>query len=167
MVFANALFAGLPVIEDPADNTYLGGDETVLVEGRANEISVPHVDSNGIDSRLMEWDDATNQLKASVRATRVSDYIAQLNKRYLGSSSLVPDLVYRAETVDADTGNRLVFTPGATPAGSLQDFDVVIGDQDGDYESRGFLLYLADDANPGAVDGGLVILRLLPSAFPW
>lgn len=166
-MFGSAIFAGLPVAAAPTGPVFEGTHEVVLVEGRANEISVPAVQVGTIKTRLMAWDDATNAFVGSANPTRISEFVRQLNKRYLGSSNLVATLVTRVEAVDADTGNRFVFTPGATVPGSQHDFEVIIPDQDGDYESRGFLLYLAPDANPGAADGGDVVLRLSPAAFPW
>jgi hypothetical protein len=166
-MFSGGLFAGLPVATASTDILYLGGHEIVLVEGRANEVSVPHVEVDGIDTRLMYWQDSLNEFVTSATPTRISDYVRQLNKRYLGSDTLNPTLVTRVETVDADSGDRRVFTPGATPVGSLHDFEVIIEDQDGDYESRGFLIFLADDANGGSIDGGDVVLRLTPEALPW
>lgn len=167
-MFGSAIFAGLPVAGSSVSGiTFTGSNTIQLVEDRANEVSVPAVTDGGVHTRLMEWDDATNRFVAAVQPTRVSEFVKQLNKRYVGSSALSGMVVARCETVDAETGNRYVFTPGATPAGSLQDFAVIIPDQLGGFESRGFLLYLVPNANPNAFDGGEVLLRVLPSALPW
>lgn len=166
-MFSAGLFGGLPIPQTSTGIAYLGTHEIVLVEDRANEISVPHISVDGIDTRLMAWNPATQSFVSSAAPTRISEFCKQLNRRYTGSETLSPAVVARCEAVDADTGNRLVFTPGATVVGSLQDFEVIILDQDGDFESRGFLLFLTTDANPGAVDGGQVVLRLSPHAFPW
>lgn len=169
-MFGGAIFAGLPraSVSVPT-NEYNGSHVIELVEDRANEITIPAVKTTtNILTRTMAWDDALNTFVAAATPTRVSEYCKQLNKRYLGSSALLPSVVYRCEAVDADTGNRLVFTPGATVVGSQQDFEVIIPDQLGGYESRGFLLYLAPDANPNpGIDGGDVLLRLTPVALPW
>lgn len=144
-------------------------DTIRLVEDRTNEISVPLVLVGGVSSREMAWSDAANAFVATPgQPTRISSFIQQLNKRYLGSSVLNTTLVVRCETVDAETGNRLVFTPGATVVGSLQDFAVIIPDENGGYESRGFTLQLQTNANPNAlVDGGNVYLRLNNTDLPW
>ena len=143
-------------------------DTVRLVEDRTNEISIPLVLVGAVSSREMAWNDGTNTfIAAAGLPTRISEFVKQINKRYLGSATLNATVVTRVEAVDADTGNRLVFTPGATTVGSLQDFEVIIPDQDGDYESRGFLLTLAANANTGALDGGGVIMRLSTDALPW
>lgn len=141
-----------------------------LVENRTNEISVPIVIVGAVMSREMAWNDATNAFIANPgQATRVSEFIKQINKRVLGSSALNNTVVVRAETIDAETGNRYVFTPGATVVGSLQDFFVIIPDEGGGYESRGWTIQLQNDANPnGGIDGGNVVLRLNNAApLPW
>jgi hypothetical protein len=167
-MFGSAIFAGLPISGSSVSGISFTGSNTIqLVEDRANEVSIPAVTDGGVHTRLMEWDDLLNMYVASVNPTRVSEFVKQLNRRYVGSSALNGMVVTRCETVDAETGNRYVFTPGATPAGSLQDFQVIIPDQLGGFESRGFLLYLAPNANPNAFDGGEVLLRVLPSALPW
>lgn len=167
-MFASAIFAGLPANSAPPTGiAYTGADTIQLVENRANEITIPSVTDEAIQTRLMEWDNALNRFVVSAQATRISEFCKQLSKRYTGSATLTPAVVTRVETVDGDTGNRFVFTPGATPIGSLQDFEVIIPDQLGGYESRGFLLFLANNANPGLIDGGEVRLRILPSALPW
>lgn len=137
-------------------------DTIRLVEGRTNEISVPIGVFTGVESRQMRWDDTLQSwVQNTGTATRISEFCKQLNQRYLGSAVLTPALVVRCETIDAETGNRYVFTPGATVVGSLQDFDVIIPDQGGGYESRGFTLELATDANANiAIDAGNVLLRL-------
>jgi len=133
-----------------------------LVEDRTNEISVPIVIADGVASREMRWDDAANNFVANPGiATVISEFIKQLNKRYTGSAVLNNSVVVRAETIDAESGNRYVFTPGATVVGSLQDFAVIIPDQLGGYESRGFTLWLQTNANSNAgIDSGNVLLRL-------
>lgn len=166
-MFGSAIFGALPVAAVAPGPIYEGTHQVVLVEDRANEISVPAVQVGTIKTRLMAWSDGSNSFVTSAQPTRISEFVKQLNRRYLGSSTLTPAVVLRCEAVDADTGNRLVFTPGATIVGSSQDFEVIIPDQDGDYESRGFLIYLATNANPGAQDGGGVVLRLSQFAFPW
>lgn len=168
-MFGSAVFAGLPRPAAAASHEFNGSHVIELVEDRANEITIPAIKTTtNVLTRLMTWDDALNTFVASATPTRVSDYCKQLCKRYLGTSTLSPGVVYRCEAVDADTGNRLVFTPGATVVGSLQDFEVIIPDQLGGYESRGFLVYLSPDANPSAgIDGGDVLLRLTPAALPW
>lgn len=141
-----------------------------LVENRTNEISIPIVIVGAVMTREMRWDDATNMFVANPGLpTRVSEYIKQLNKRYTGSVALNTTVVARAETIDAETGNRFVFTPGATVVGSLQDFFVIIPDEGGGYESRGWTIQLQNNANSnGAIDGGNVILRLNNAApLPW
>lgn len=167
-MFGSAIFAGLPVAATPVDiKEYMGPGTITLVEDRANEIAWPFVKDSGIITRLMAWDDATNRWVASANTLRISEVVRQVNKRYTGSSALSNAVVARCEAIDADTGNRWVFTPGATPVGSLQDFELIIPDQGGGYESRGFQVYLQPDGNPGALDGGEVMIRLLPSALPW
>ncbi len=141
-----------------------------LVENRTNEISVPLIIAGAVMSREMSWNDATNAFVANPgQATRVSEFIKQINKRVLGSSTLNNTVVVRAETIDAETGNRFVFTPGATTVGSLQDFFVIIPDEVGGYESRGWTIQLQNDANPnGGIDAGTVRLRLNNAApLPW
>jgi len=168
-MFGSAIFAGLPTAGSvPVDiKEYMGPGTITLVEDRANEISFPFVKDAGIQTRLMSWDDATNRWIAAGSATRISEVVKQINKRYLGSSTLVNTVVARVTAVDGDTGNQFSFTPGATIVGSQQDFELIIPDQGGGYESRGFLLFLQTNANPGALDGGNVMIRLLPSALPW
>ena len=168
-MFGSAIFAGLPITTavPSVGIAYTGSGVIELVEGRANEIAIPAATDAGTLTRLMEWDDLLNAFVPAVAATRISEFIKQLNRRYLGASTMTPAVVTRCETIDGDSGNRLVFTPGATPVGSLQDFQVVIPDQLGGYESRGFVLYLANNANPFALDGGNVYLRTLPSSLPW
>lgn len=166
-MFAGGLFAGLP-ISVATGVVYEGTNVIELVEDRANEITIPAVTDQAVRTRTMAWDDATNRFVASAQPTRISEFCKQVNKRVLGSSVLSSAVIVRCEAVDADTGGRLVFTPGATPVGSLQDFQIIIPDQLGGYESRGFLMFLATNANPNAgIDGGQVLLRLMPSAFPW
>lgn len=133
-----------------------------LVEDRTNEVSVPIVIADGVASREMRWDDATNNFVANPGvSTKISEFIKQLNKRYTGSVVLNNTIVVRAETIDAESGNRYVFTPGATVVGSLQDFEVIIPDQLGGYESRGFTVWLQTDANANAgIDSGNIYLRL-------
>lgn len=140
-----------------------------LVEDRTNEISIPIVVVGAVNSREMSWDDPGNSFVASPgNPTRISAYVKQLNKRYTGSSVLNNTIVLRAETIDAETGNRLVFTPGATVVGSLQDFAVIIPDENGGYESRGFTLQLQTNANSNAsIDNGYVLIRLNPTDLPW
>jgi hypothetical protein len=166
-MFGCGLFAGLPV-EVAAGDVYLGAHSITLVEDRANEVSVPLVLVQGVNTKNMEWDSSQHTWVPAAGATRISEFIKQVNQRILGSTTLNNTVVKRAETVDGDTGNRFVFTPGATPPGSLQDFEVIIQDQDGDYESRGFLIFLQTTANPyPAIDGGLVVIRLTPKDLPW
>jgi hypothetical protein len=133
-----------------------------LVEGRANEISVPITVIDGIASREMAWNDVGPVFDSTPgTATQISEFCKQVNLRYKGSSTLDPTVIERCETIDAETGNRYVFTPGATPVGSLQDFDVIIPDQEGGYESRGFVIFLSEDANSnGLIDDGNVLIRL-------
>jgi hypothetical protein len=166
-MFGSAIFAGLPIAASSSVAEFEGAHAVTLVENRANEISVPAVVIASVHTRLMRWDDPTNTFVTASGSTRISEFIKQVNKRYRGSSTLTNLVVSRAEAIDADTGNRLVFTPGATVAGSLHDFEVIIQDQDGDYESRGFVVILAANANPGILDGGDVVLRLTPDALPW
>jgi hypothetical protein len=168
-MFASSIFAGLPIAGSvPVDvKEYMGPGTITLVEDRANEISFPFVKDAGIQTRLMSWDDATNRWIAAGSATRISEVVKQINKRCTGSSVLTNAVVARCEAIDADTGNRWVFTPGATPVGSLQDFELIIPDQGGGYEGRGFQVYLQPNGNPTTIDGGEVLLRLLPSALPW
>jgi hypothetical protein len=137
-------------------------DTIRLVEGRANEVSVPITVIDGINSREMAWDDGNNEFVAAPGTpTQISEFCKQINKRVLGSATLNNTVIARIETIDGETGNRYVFTPGSTPVGSLQDFDVIIPDQEGGYESRGFVVFLQDDANPsGLIDGGNVLVRL-------
>jgi hypothetical protein len=169
-MFAGSIFAGLPKASVSVPTNEFNGTHVIeLVEDRANEITIPAIKTTtNILTRLMVWDDALNTFVAAAQPTRISEYCKQLNKRYLGSSALVPSVVMRCEAVDADTGNRLVFTPGATVVGSSHDFEVIIPDQLGGYESRGFTLFLTPDANPSpGIDAGAVLLRLTPVALPW
>lgn len=72
-------------------------------------------------------------------------------------------VVAYAETIDADTKSRLVYTPGATPLNSDQNWLPIIEDQGGDWESRGFVVFLRLNANPGTGpgrDNGDVVLHL-------
>ena len=133
-----------------------------IVEGRTNEISIPIGVYAGVDTTFASWDSATSAWvpNAGVR-TQISEFCKQINQRYLGSAVLNNSLIARCETIDAETGNRFVFTPGATVVGSLQDFEVIIPDEEGGTESRGFTLQLQDDANTSpAIDGGNVLIRL-------
>lgn len=162
-MFGSAVFAALPSAAAPAVvNEYMGTHVIELVEDRANEISVPAMKTtSNIQTRLMAWNDASNSFITAATPTRISEFAKQINKRYTGSSTLNPSVITRIETIDAETGNRYVFTPGATVVGSLQDFEVIIPDQLGGYESRGFTLWLQTDANTNAgIDGGNVYLRL-------
>jgi hypothetical protein len=137
-------------------------DTIRLVEGRTNEISVPIGVFSGVDALQMQWDSGTAAWVPNPGTrTKVSEFCKQINQRYLGSAALNATLVVRCETIDAETGNRYVFTPGATVVGSLQDFEVIIPDEGGGFESRGFTLQLATDANPSmAIDSGNVLIRL-------
>ena len=169
-MFGSAIFAALPLPgSSTAVDEFTGTHVIELVEDRANEVSIPAMKTTtNVETRLMAWDDATNTFIAAATPTRISEFCKQINKRYTGSSVLSPAVIYRIESIDAETGNRYSFTPGATVIGSLQDFEVIIPDQRGGYESRGFVIYLATDANPNAgIDGGDVLLRLTPVAFPW
>lgn len=167
-MFGSAIFAGLPTAATPVDvKEYMGPGTITLVEDRANEIAWPFVKDSGIITRLMAWDDATNRWVASANTLRISEVVKQINKRYLGSSAMVNTVVARCFAIDADTGNAFSFTPGATIVGSQQDFELIIPDQGGGYESRGFQVFLQTNANSGGLDGGNVMIRLLPSALPW
>lgn len=169
-MFGSALFAALPISTGlgPDDAVYLGAHSIVLVEGRANEVTVPHVFHQAVNTRLMEWDVSQRLWVGAATPTRISQFCRQINHRYTGSDTLNSDVIKRVESIDADTGNKYVFTPGATPVGSLQDFQVIIPDQDGDFESRGFVIFLQDDANPDpGIDGGDVVLHFTNLDLPW
>lgn len=62
---------------------------------------------------------------------------------------------------------RTTYFPGATPTGSLANWDCIIEDEDGDTESRGFVIQLQENANPTTRDGGEVILHLTPLISQW
>jgi hypothetical protein len=63
--------------------------------------------------------------------------------------------------------SRFNFFPGATPVGSVANFDVIIEDEDGDTESRGFVIAMRHLANPTTRDGGEVIIHLTPLTPLW
>ena len=62
---------------------------------------------------------------------------------------------------------RTTYFPGATPLGSTANWDPIIEDEDGDTESRGFVIQLQNNANPTTRDGGEVILHLTPLIPLW
>lgn len=65
--------------------------------------------------------------------------------------------------------SRWTYFPGATPVGSAANWDPIIEDEDGEFESRGFVIFVQDNANPTTLDGGEVIIHLTPmqTLWPW
>jgi len=164
-MFGNAMLGGLPT---EGSFNYPGSHKIRLIESSTNAISIPALNVAGVDSKLMKWDDATNKFTSSENLTRISEFIKQLNKRYTGSSVINNAIVIRCKAIDADSLDTLVFTPGATVVGSTQDFGVIITDQEGGYESRGFTMELQNNANGNElIDGGNIVLRLSNMNLPW
>ena len=62
---------------------------------------------------------------------------------------------------------RTTYFPGATPVGSVENWDPIIEDEDGDIEARGFIIQIQENANPTSRDGGEVILHLNPLTPLW
>ncbi len=165
-MFGSSLFGALPI--DAVDSTYQGSHKIRLVEGCTNAISIPALSLSGVESRLMRWDNSNNTFVSNSEITRISEFIRQINKRYLDDGTINNTIIVRCIAIDADTLDTLVFTPGATIPGSSQDFGVIISDQEGGYESRGFTIELQNNANGNSgIDGGEVILRLSNNELPW
>jgi len=135
-----------------------------LVEDSTNEISIPITLVDGINSRQMTWNNTTHQFDTSGNVTRISDFIKQINDRY-SETAMSNNIVKFCKTIDADALDTLVFTPGATAVGSTQDFPVIISDQEGKYESRGFQITLAH--NSTGIDSGEILLRRNNTDLPW
>ena len=131
-----------------------------LVENRGNAISIPIMEADGVNTREMIWNDTTHKWQNNAGTpTRISEIIRHINDRCLGSSTLNDTVVTRVEAIDADTGNLFVFVPGTTSTSTDNNFEIIIEDQEGDYESRGFTMFLQANANAGSNDGGEVWIR--------
>ena len=166
-MFGNSLFGGLPITTSTSGDTYMGSSTIQLVENRANEIQIPYLQVGSVETRLMEWQDSTNTFITSSTPTRISEFVKQINKRYLGSSVLNSTVVDRIETIDADSGNLFVFVPGTTSPTTNNNFSIIIPDQEGGYESRGFTVFLKANANSSSTDGGEVFIRLTNNVLPF
>lgn len=135
---------------------------TTSVEGRFVPQRYAYLDNEII------WVEAVNGTQISCVRAR----LGTLSTGYLAGTVVTYDrycdpyhsyVVAYAETIDADTRARLVYTPGATPLLSDQNWLPIIQDQDGDWESRGFTIFLRRDANPGTGanrDNGAVVIHL-------
>ncbi len=125
-----------------------------------------------------------------VRVTAVSGYQVQVVRGRLGTSAgyhpagapmiydaycnpYHPYTTTRVDSVGGPRGSvyeksRWTYFPGATPINAIPNWTPIVDDEDGDKESRGFIIELTREANPSALrDAGEVIIHLNPLTTLW